>query len=465
VFDVGKSNSKLSLWNRAGRLLESRIRANACVEGPGYAALDVAGIEDWFADTARDLVRRFPIAAIVPVAHGAALAVIDHGRLAAPPICYEDSDAPDRAARYDCLRDDFSVTGSPRLPAGLNLGAQLYRLAQSAPQLLSDSALLLPFPQYWAWRLSGVAASEITTLGCHSDLWRPFEHKFSKLAEREGWARRFAPMRGASDVLGAISPEWIERTGLPADCLVLCGVHDSNAAFFGARAYAELEGRDVTVISTGTWFIAMRAPADAPFDAARLDERRDTLVNVDVSGTPTPSARFMGGREVELLIGGGDSPLCDSDFIRSVVPRSRDVVRVGHSFILPSFVPGVGPFPDSEGKWIGPELEGAARRAAVGVYLGLVTDTVVSLIGAQDAIVVEGRFAADTTFVRMLATVRPDCDVYTAPSGDSLAFGALRLADSGIRPASALVKHEPFTEDWTDHVCRWRTLVGERARG
>jgi L-fuculokinase len=29
------------------------------------------------------------------------------------------------------------------------------------------------YPQYWAWRLCGAAASEATSLGCHTDLWHP----------------------------------------------------------------------------------------------------------------------------------------------------------------------------------------------------------------------------------------------------------------------------------------------------
>ena len=73
-----------------------------------------------------------------------------------------------------------------------------------------------------------------------------------------------------------------------------------------ARSHREIESHDATVLSTGTWFIAMRSPMQT--DAARfttLAERRDCLVNVDVAGAPVPSSRFMGGREIEMLIGPG----------------------------------------------------------------------------------------------------------------------------------------------------------------
>lgn len=72
VLDVGKSNSKLSLWDRGGRLLETRMRANAPVAGPDYLELDVAGVETWLAESVAELAARFPIATIVPVEIGRA---------------------------------------------------------------------------------------------------------------------------------------------------------------------------------------------------------------------------------------------------------------------------------------------------------------------------------------------------------------------------------------------------------
>src|SRR5205823_7307681 len=125
---------------------------------------------------------------------------------------------------YDAERDAFQLTGSPALPAGLNLGAQLYYLETLQPDLLDDGATILPWPQYWAWRLSGVAASEATSLGCHTDLWRPASHEPSDLARRRGWADRLPPLRRAGEALGPLTAEWASRTGLPPTVQVYCGL-------------------------------------------------------------------------------------------------------------------------------------------------------------------------------------------------------------------------------------------------
>jgi hypothetical protein len=42
--------------------------------------------------------------------------------------------------------------------------------------------------------------------------------------------------------------------------------------------------------------------------AVALDPARDVLVNVNALGQPVPSARFMGGREYELIRAGDASP-------------------------------------------------------------------------------------------------------------------------------------------------------------
>lgn len=451
VLDVGKTNAKLSLWTKDGRSLASMSRANADVDAGGYRALDVNGIEFWLRAALKEIARTHKIDAIVPIAHGAAAAIIADCKLAATPMSYE-TPLPANV-EYDRARDAFAETGSPRLPNGLNLGAQLHRLS---PTLLRGDAQIVPYPQYWAWVLSGVAASEVSSLGCHTDLWRPREGMFSKLALHSGWAERFAPLRKAGDVLGPIRADVAQETGLPRDCAVYCGAHDSNAAFYGARAHPSLKNRDVTIISTGTWFVAMRAPSAESSGRGELSAERDTLINVGVDGLSIPSARFMGGREMEALIGAEDAPMRAPHFAREVAPLSMSDVLAGDSMILPSFAPDVGPFPNSNGRWIGGELQGAARRAAAGIYLALVADTSLSLIGARDAIVVEGRFADDLSFLRMLAALRPDCEIYASRAEDGIACGALRLVDPTFAPTGQLTKIAPVNADVSAYATRWR---------
>jgi hypothetical protein len=76
VIDVGKTLSKVSLWAPDGALVERWTRANDRIAGPGFAALDAAGIETWLAESLAALAKLARIEAIVPVAHGAAMAIV-----------------------------------------------------------------------------------------------------------------------------------------------------------------------------------------------------------------------------------------------------------------------------------------------------------------------------------------------------------------------------------------------------
>ncbi|MES2056246.1 MAG: carbohydrate kinase [Pseudomonadota bacterium] len=458
VLDVGKTMSKLTLWE-GGTLLERRTRANEIVAGPHYTALDSDGIEAWMVTTLRDFAALGRIGAIVPVAHGAAVAVLRDGRLAVPPIDYEQNPPSARRARYDAGRDPFAATGSPRLPAGLNLGAQLDLLDDLHPALLMRGATILPWAQYWAWLLSGIAVSEVTSLGCHSDLWRPAEERASDMAERRGWAALFAPIARAGDAIGSISPAMAARTGLPDDVRIHAGLHDSNAALHAARAFAEIGEHEATILSTGTWFVAMRSPGpDAAIRIADLPEARDCLVNVDVRGRLVPSSRFMGGREIELLSGIDTRRVDIKPDQPALIAAVEQVVAAG-AMALPSMMPGGGPFPSGSGEWVVEPEDPYAIRAAACLYAALVADASLDLIGSRERLLIEGRFAEAQVFVRALASLRPDTAVYTGAAHNDVSYGALRLVDATLAPPSALDRVAPLDIDLSGYRDLWRERI------
>jgi sugar (pentulose or hexulose) kinase len=452
VVDVGKTLTKVTLWSRTGRLLDRRTRPNASITVHGIRRLDAEGIAT-FVEEAIACSAGHPVEFILPVAHGAALAALAQGKLAFPPLDYEQSLPESVLANYRSVRASFQETGSPALPAGLNAGAQLFWLDQLYPGEMPRT-LLMPWPQYWAWFLSGTAVSEVSSLGCHTDLWAPSRGTYSSLARDMGWADRFAPLAKAGEVVGTLRPELAARTGLPPATKVLAGLHDSNAALLAARGYAEIADGEATVLSTGTWFVAMRLAGEA-LDLPDLPEARDCLVNVDVEGQPVPSARFMGGREIETLIEidtrqvdiGPDQP--------KLLAAVQDIVRTG-AMVVPTLSPGCGPFPEGAGGWVDRPVDWYARRACACLYAALVADSSLKLIGFKGRLLVEGRFAEAEVFVRALAALRPECEVYRASAHNDVGFGALRLIDPSLRPAGALRRIAPLDIELDAYRDAWR---------
>lgn len=451
VIDVGKTLTKVSLWSRDGRLLQRATRPSASLVSDGRRHLDAPAIAE-FVLAAMAGMDSAGVEFLVPVAHGAGVAAIRDGALTVLPLDYEQPLPADIMTEYRRHRAPFAETGSPALPDGLNFGAQLFWLDRLMPAAMEGSTLL-PWAQYWAWLLCGEGVSEVTSLGCHSDVWNPVAGDFSSLARQQGWSQRFAPLALAGDVAGTVRPDIARRCGLPAGCRVLAGLHDSNAALLAARGFPQIAGHEATILSTGTWFVAMRSTGDG-VGLATLPEARDCLVNVDAFGRAVPSARFMGGREIEMLVG------IDTRRVDIVPDQPRLLSEVSglvasDAMVLPTLAPGCGPFPAATGAWHNRPDDWYARRAGACLYAALVADAALDLIGARETLLVEGRFAEAQVLVRALATLRPETRVYTANAHTDVSFGALRLIDPDLAPEGTLNAVEPLPVALEQYRTQW----------
>ena len=318
VIDIGKTNAKVALVGLDGTLLDERRRSNDVLPGPPYPHFDVDALWEFVLGTLAAFAPH--IDAIVPVTHGACAALVTlQGTLVLPILDYEH-DGPDET-RATYAPPPFHETGSPPLPGGLNLGAQLHWLEMRHPDAFARARALLLWPQWWAWRLSGAMASEVTSLGCHTDLWAPGAGAPSSLARARGWDALLPPLRRAREMLGPVAPEVARATGLDPATPVHAGIHDSNASLL-----PHLDAAPCGVVSTGTWIIAMAIGGTE----VSLDPRRDTLVNVAADGRPVPTARFMGGRERDAAAA-ADEPLEEVDIRlgRRTAERLAEIGAVG----------------------------------------------------------------------------------------------------------------------------------------
>ena len=444
VLDIGKSHAKLLMIDAAGAVAEQHGRANASVTSPlGYPALDIAGLTQWIIDTLAGSPATRRCTHAIASTHGAAFMALADDELAWDPLDYEFDGLGQHHAAYQAERDDFAHTLAPDLPAGLNAARQLHWMQQTYPAAWARTSCLVPYPQYWAWWLSGAAASEVSSLGCHTQLWRPNEQRFSTLAQRHGWADLFAPRQPAWQPLGRVRASVARPTGLSEHCVVHAGVHDSNACL--AR---HLHGdAPMTLVSTGTWIVVMAAGAAT----TTLDPARDMLANVSVRGDLVPTARFMGGRELQALCAGASPALASLEALTSLLQREVQA--------LPSFAGQGGPFAGHQGvvlERVSPintaSALSAAERATLGaLYCAQVTASLLDKLAATAPVVIEGPFADNPVYLHALAALLPPGSVYvSADQVEGTARGAWRLAhwaeafdahpleavdEGGLRPA------------------------------
>jgi sugar (pentulose or hexulose) kinase len=410
VLDIGKTNAKLALF-ADGRLLWEKSAPNRILPGPPYPHEDVESAWDWFLHALREAARTHQISAIVPTAHGAAGALIGASELAAPVMDYEFTGVEAVEPDYAGLRPPFSESLSPKVPAGLNLGRQLAYQKWRCPDLFAKARHFVCYPQYWAWRLSGTAASEVTSLGAHTDLWAPRQGQVSSIVKALGIDHLLPPLRRAFDPLGPIKPEIATATGLAPETRVFCGIHDSNASLL---PYLVSRQAPFTVLSTGTWVILMCVGLSLDL----LDPRDDTLANVDVLGRPIACGRFMGGREYAAIADRSSNP--DLDAIERVIASG--------AMALPCFSGQGGPYATTKGAIRG-DVATSDRTALATLYSALVSDLMLTRMGATTGdLIVEGTFAGNLPFCQTLGALRPTQRVFAAEDAAGTARGAAMLA-------------------------------------
>ncbi|MDV7144327.1 FGGY-family carbohydrate kinase [Tropicimonas sp. TH_r6] len=397
VIDIGKTNAKLAMVDmEALAEIDVRTTPNTVLDTAPYPHFDTDRLWAFILQGLAEFQAKHGVDAISVTTHGASIVLLDsYGGLATPVLDYEHPGPDALAAAYDAIRPDFVQTGAPRLPMGLNVGAQVHWLLESQPGLRERVAKVVTYPQFWVARLTGIACTEVTSLGCHTDLWEPETGRFSPLAKQLGIAEKLAPAYLATDKVGSVLPMLTRATGLYANTPVFCGIHDSNASLY---PHLLALAAPFTVLSTGTWVIAMTiGAAKQP-----LDPDRDTLINVNALGRPVPSARFMGGREYALLMGKD-----------RVEPTEQDIADVldRQAMLLPAVVSESGPFRGRKPAWTVEEaaLTPGQRAAVVSLYLAMMAETCLSMIGARGPTLTEGPFARNRLFLDMLAeaTGRP----------------------------------------------------------
>lgn len=409
VLDVGKTRSKLVVLARDGTVLASADCANTSRHDGAYAALDTEGVAQWLVQALADLgPLRGRLARMAVSTHGAAFAAVEGEQLAWPVPDYEFAGFDEREPGWAEQVGPFDQTCSPDLPRGLNAATQWAWLQRHCPADFARGSLL-PYAQYWAWWLCGVASSEVSSLGCHTHLWNPALADFSALAHQRGWAQRMAPLRRAWEPLGPVRPALAQRLGLRPELRVHVGAHDSNACL--AR-YLRSDPR-MTLVTTGTWVVVM-APGAPP---RRLDPQRDLLANVSVRQERVPTGRFMGGRELQQLCAGANPALANTASLRALVARGV--------LALPGFETQGGPFRLQVGRIVDAQgglplacLGEAERATLAALYTAQVTAWLVDRLGGTSPVIVDGPFARNPVYPGVLAALLPHGGVRT--SADTL---------------------------------------------
>jgi len=294
IFDVGKTNKKLFLFDENYRIVYERTaRFTETVDEDGDACENLESLRSSVFDSLREVFKHqeFHIKAINFSTYGASFVHIDeNGTPVAPLYNYlKEFPADLKEKFYKTYGGEEKVakeTSSPVL-GNLNSGMQVYRLKYQKPEVFAKIKYSLHLPQYMSYMLTGKPCTDITSVGCHTGLWDFEKNDYHDWVYKESIIDKFAPICDADSV--------VEGEEKDHNYVVGIGLHDSSAALI---PYLVNFTEPFVLISTGTWCISLNPFNNTPVTGEELEN--DCLCYIQFKGEPVKASRLFAGNEHEI---------------------------------------------------------------------------------------------------------------------------------------------------------------------
>jgi L-fuculokinase len=451
VFDVGKTNKKLLVFNHRLDLVDEAYHTFDQYDNDGVQIEAIEETSAWLIASLKAMAAKHDIGAVSVSTHGAAFACIDAaGKLALPVLSYTTDPGQDFSRRFSAeFGDPITLQRETKTPDMIALGCMAKGIAfarERWPEEFKKVSAILPLPQYYGFVLTGAHAIDPTNVGCHTAFWNFEEGDWSQVLHRMG-LRTFFP-RSISDpwaVLGTLKADVARTTGLSEDAVVTVGIHDSNASLL---PYLIKQTDPFVVNSTGTVSVSLRPTADV----ALRDEDLGKIVYYNLSAfkTPVKTTIFMGGMEFDTYMGllstihgSTPHPPLDRGLMEDILARRR-------LFVLPSFIP-FGMFPGSPARVVEGDTVIGLGDLFTGTHPAFFTDyqtayhvlvlsvalqaeVALRAVGLSDGmrLFIEGGFARNEIYTGLLAALFPKVSTATTNLSEATAFGAALLGKAAL---------------------------------
>ncbi len=453
VLDIGKTNKKVLIYDQKLQMVDSTYKNFAQIDQGNFKSDDVEGIYEWFLDALKNFSQTYTIKGISISAHGATFVAVDQkGNLTIPEICYTTDPGEDFHREFyqnfgeaDQLQLE---TATPNFMALLNVGKGIYYAKKNYPEQFEKTRYFLNLPQYFSFKLTGIASAEPTYVGCHSYLWDFNKNTWSSVATQLD-IRDKLPEKivNSWEVIGNLLPEVASACGLPQDVKVTPGLHDSNASLL---PYSITMQEPFVLNSTGTWCVVMREADTVQFAPDELG--KVVFYNLNVFHRPVKTAIFLAGQEFETYTGilkkinqKQHFPAFDLKLYQRIASENKD-------YILPGVTKGTGQFPASEARVVTAEKTYSLADIQSGsnvppffhdyeyayavLILSLAVQTKVAMertgMKAGMPIFTEGGFRRNECYNQVLTAFYPESTIATTGLAEATAFGAALTALAGI---------------------------------
>jgi sugar (pentulose or hexulose) kinase len=291
IFDVGKTNKKLLLFDEQYKLVYEKSKPFLEIKDEDdFPCEDITALTDWIKDSFDAITKdeRYDVKGVNFSAYGASFVYLDEQlKVSLPLYNYLKPYSPQLKEKfYNTYGGESAVakrTASPVL-GNLNSGMQLYRLKYEQPGKFAAIKYALHLPQYLSFILTGKLNTDITSIGCHTNLWNFQNNRYHSWVKKEGVEPKLPPVKNCDEIAGYVND----------NILVGIGLHDSSAALI---PYLTSFTEPFILLSTGTWCITLN-----PFNHTQLSDyelHQDCLCYLSYLGKPVKASRLFAGYEHE----------------------------------------------------------------------------------------------------------------------------------------------------------------------
>ena len=422
IFDIGKTNKKLLLFDEQYNLLyEESKQLEEINDEDGFACEDILQLTQWVKDSFDRLLkkRQFNIKAVNFSAYGASFVYLDDDLKVILPLYNYLKPYP--AELQNKFYQDYGgehlvarQTASPVL-GSLNSGMQLYRLKYEKPESFKKIKWALHLPQYISYILSSAICADITSIGSHTNLWDFQHNKYHKWVKQEGIENKLPKILSCNSIAGYTTHKIPAGTGL----------HDSSAALI---PYLGSFAEPFILLSTGTWCISLN-----PFNNAQLKNAElgmDCLCYLSYAGKPVKASRLFAGYEHEQQVKRLSlyfskpydyftSVVCDVEILNKFKPAMKKVQKANGGVMIGQSLFAERNLDDFL------NYEEAYHQLISDIISQQIKSTSLILTGTHvKRIFVDGGFSKNPIYMYLLAEAFPFVEVYAASLAQASALGA-----------------------------------------
>ena len=453
ILDIGKTNKKLFVMDENYHIILEQTEQFADItDDEGEPCEDIERLSNWIELSLKSVIHQpeFDVKAVNFSTYGASFVLLKTasigasgrvvGEVVAPLYNYLKFFPNDLKstfyAKYGGEILVSSQTASPVL-GNLNSGMQLYFLKERKPSIYAKINVALHLPQYASFLVTKRLFSDITSIGCHTNLWHFEKNDYHDWVENEGINKILLPIFPSD----AAIPALFEGKEL----VVGVGLHDSSAALI---PYLMCFHEPFILISTGTWCISMNPFNDVPLTPEELAQ--DSLCYLSYQGKPVKAARIFAGNEHEIETRRiAEHFNCDANFYKNVefdpkiveILRGYSELKIKNSKLKES---GTG-LENIESNRVGEASEEVlkvshfAKRNLIDfenetiAYHQLMLDLVELQAISTHLIIqntpvrrlfIDGGFSKNPLYMNLLAEAFPDLEVFAASVAQATAVGA-----------------------------------------